>query len=88
MHVQAVKQEYYNQDPVTEPLPVSFAPAEGNESMKLHLDLEKDGVDSDGWKITPLVFPPEVIPFTYIAMQHTLPRTSVRYKVNCLVLCT
>lgn len=65
IYVQAVKQEY-DQDPVMEPLLVSFAPAKHGESMKLHLDLKQDGVYSDGWKIVPLAFPLEVIVFTYI----------------------
>ena len=54
--VQAVKQKYES-EPVVQPLPVSFAPAESGEDMKLQLDLEEKGVTTDGWHIMPAVFP-------------------------------
>ena len=59
LYLQAVKQGYEN-EPVVQtlyPKPVSFTPA---WNMKLSLDLKREGVFIDGWKIIPVTFPAEV----------------------------
>ena len=57
--IQAV-QKNYRSKPELEPLPVTFAAANVGEEIKLGLDVEEKGVTTDGWRIIPAVFPPEV----------------------------